>query len=379
MNKPPSKAPDGAIASAINLEFVRNAAESAHGDGLADVESFHRSLFLHQHGRELERYRQHRLSSESRLTDLETQLAGTRQRLAGEEPLLPVMDAGTPDTQPNAPWNFWDRTMFWLAAAGVACLLVFGVFNISFNLLESGIVTFTEHPVRAYLWAALLPVGALAVKIGWDFLESRRRQDVYLWTCLGIGMAAVLVWVMAYASVYPALSMTTEERIANLSVRDRGDATAGSLAQLTPGGAKQIDMLIVAAQALAEICLSAALGIYMTRLYAKHRPVRLARNPAYTQHDEARRLLEERLTRERLALADAKGNEERLEHQLSAFVAYAKSLYQKEAAQRRDRGHQKRQLLDQISEQLKTRLADADREGGSEPNGDLNRLALDSR
>lgn len=51
-------------------------------------------------------------------------------------------------------------------ALAVISLLVFGVFNVSFNLLESGIVTFTEHPVRAYLWAALLPVGALGVKVG---------------------------------------------------------------------------------------------------------------------------------------------------------------------------------------------------------------------
>ena len=378
MNQPPSNAQNGTIASAINLEFVRNVAESANGDGLAEVESFHRSLFLHQHGRDLEQFRQQRIMSESRLADLETRLLTARQRLVGEEPLLPVMEGGAPDTRPAAPWNLWDQTMFWIAAVGIACLLVFGVLNISFNLLESGIVTFTEHPVRAYLWAALLPVGALAVKIGWDFLESSRRQGIYLWTCLGIGMVAVLVWVAAYASVYPALSLTTEERIAHLSVRDEGGSTGGS-PSFAPGGAKQIDMLIVAAQAIAEICLSAALGIYMTRLYAKHRPVRLARNPAFTQHDEERRLLEESIARERLSLADAKGNEDRLEHQLNAFVAYAKSLVQKEAAQRRDRGHQKRQLLDQITEQLRSRLADADRDGGSEQNGDLNRLSLDSK
>jgi hypothetical protein len=379
MNKLPPQTPEGAIASAINLEFVRNAAEASDGDGLKDVESFHRSLFLHQHGRDLERFRQLRLLSEGRLADLETRLAGSRQRLASEEPLLPVMNEGTPDLQPTAPWNFWDRTMFWLAGAGVFCLLVFGVFNISFNLLESGIVTFTDHPIRAYLWAALLPVGALAVKIGWDLLENGRRRDNYLWACLTIGLAAVLVWVAAYASVYPSLSMTTEERIANLSVRDRGDAATGFGASLTRGGVKRIDMIIVAAQAVAEICLSAVLGIYMTRLYSRHRPVRLARNPSFDQHDEDRGRLEVALTRERLALADAIGHESSLEHQLSAFVAFARSLYQKEAALRRDRGNQKRQLLDQISEQLKSRLADADRNGVPEQNGEHNRLALESK
>lgn len=40
----------------------------------------------------------------------------------------------------------------------------------------------------AYLWAALLPVGALAVKVGWDVLASARLRTLYLWACLGIGL-----------------------------------------------------------------------------------------------------------------------------------------------------------------------------------------------
>ncbi len=363
-----------AIASAINLEYVRNLAQDGGEDGLEAVAAFHRSLFLHQHGRELERFRQQRRLSEDRLQDLEQRLQDTRRRLTGENPHVPVVEEGTPDTQPNAPWNNWDRTMFWVAAVAVVSLLVFGVFNISFNLLESGIITFTEHPVRAYLWAALLPVGALAVKVGWDFLQSPRKRDAYLWTCLGLGVLAVLVWVAAYASVYPSLSMTTEERIANLSI-----ASVGSSSALTSGGVKRIDMIIVAAQALAEICLSAALGMYMTQLYARHRPVRLAVNPTFRQLDQERRALEEGIAKERMNLADATGGEGRLEHQLSAFVAYAKSLFQKEAALKRDRGHQKRQLLDQITEQLKSRLAAADDDDSHQGNGDTNRLALDSR
>jgi hypothetical protein len=119
----------------------------------------------------------------------------------------------------------------------------------------------------------------------------------------------------------------------------------------------------------------------MTQLYSRHRPVRLAVNPTFNELDRERSALEERVSTERLNLADAIGNTQRLENQLEAFVAYAKSLFQKEAALRRDRGHQKRQLLDQITEQLRSRLAAADDEEKTEReegNGDPGRLALDS-
>lgn len=381
MNRNPAPEPEAAIASAINLEYVRNLAQGGGEQAVEEVAAFHRSLFLHRHGRDFERLRQQRKIAEDHLADLELRLRDTRDRLTGENPHVPVVENGEPDTRPNAPWNAWDRTMFWVAAAAVVSLLVFGVFNISFNLIESGIITFTEHPVRAYLWAALLPVGALAVKIGWDLLESRRRRTTYLWTCLVLGVVSVLVWVVAYASVYPALSMTTEERIAGLSIAEDA-AAGGGLSALNGSGVKHIDMIIVAAQALAEICLSAALGIYMTQIYARHRPVRLAVNPTFKQLDQERRALEERVSSERLAFAEALGDSQRLENQLEAFVAYAKSLFHKEAALRRDRGQQKRQLLDQITEQLRSRLAAADDEeqtGREAGNGDPGRLALDSR
>jgi len=373
MSKLPPNAEGSAASPAINLEFVRAVAETGGDGGLQEVEAFHRSLFLNQYGRDLERFHQQRLGSEDRLADLESRLKAVRDRLAGQQSLLPVLEDGLPDTQPTAPWNGWDRTMFAVAGISAVCLLVFGVFNVSFNLLESGIVTFMEHPVRAYLWAALLPVGALGVKIGWDFLQGPRRRAVYLWTCLTVGLLAVLVWVGTYASVYPALSVTTQEQIASLSVFE---PAGGASPQFTAGGAKRMDMILVSAQALAEICLSAALGIYMTRLYARHRPVRLARNPVFAQFDEERRALEDALAGERLALAEAKGGEERLQHQMSAFVAYARSLFQRETAQHRDRGHQRRRLLDEITQQLRAHLEASEQEAGENGsrNGDVGRL-----
>ena len=94
----------------------------------------------------------------------------------------------------------------------------------------------------------------------------------------------------------------------------------------------------------------------MTVVYSRHRPVRLAGNPLFTQLDEERGSLEDQVALERMALADARGHQSRLENQLTALLSYARSLYQKESALRRDQSQQKQQLFDQISEQLRTQL-----------------------
>ncbi len=352
MSLPSKKESTGLITPAVHLEFIQNQAGLPEEAGLEEIESYHRAVFLHHHAQDLERFQQQARIHEDRLAHLETRLRETHAKLAGTDKLVPARVDGEPDVKPGSPWNLWDRTMFVAGILGIATLLVFGILNISFNLLESGLVTFIENPIRAYFWAALLPVGALGVKVGWDFLQCRRKRDIYLWSCLAAGIGGVLVWVAAYATVYPTLSKTTKDHIESLSVFDdgRSHAAAGS------SGAKWVDIITVSAQATAEIFLSAVLGIYLTMIYAKHRPVRLAGNPMFTQLDEERRTLEETVAAERLALAEAKGSQSRLENQLSALLSYAKSMFQKEVALRRDQSQQKRALLDQISEQLRAQL-----------------------
>jgi len=222
------------ITPAVHLEFIQNQAGLAEGEVVEEIEAYHRALFLHHHAGDLERFREHARIHEDRIIHLDARLKETYARLAGLEKLVPVDLDGEPDVKPTSQWNAWDGTMFAAALLGIIVLLVFGVLNVSFNLLESGLVTFLESPVRAYFWAALLPVGALAVKVGWDFLQSRRARDIYLWICLTIGITGVLVWVGAYATVYPTLSKSTSEHINSLSVFDHG---AGAASQ--PGGPRR--------------------------------------------------------------------------------------------------------------------------------------------
>lgn len=149
--KPTAQRADPAtITPAVHLEFIRNQAELPDGAGLEAVEAYHRALFLHHHAGELERFAQQGRLHEERLAHLEARLKDTHAKLAGLEPLPPVTVDGKPDTRPCSPWNLWDRVMFAAGVLGIVLLLVFGVLNISFNLLESGLVTFLENPLRAY-------------------------------------------------------------------------------------------------------------------------------------------------------------------------------------------------------------------------------------
>src|SRR2546426_2600244 len=267
----PKSSPES-IVPAVHLEFIQNHLQNPTASGLESVEQYHRSLFLHHHAVEWEKYRQQARTHEDRIAFLEDQLKSTDLGLSARTRLVPVTVDGQEDTRPSCPWNTWDVLMFVAGCLGVVCLITFGVWNISFNLLEAGLITFRDNPVRSYLWAALLPVGALAVKIGWDFVQDRQRRDVYLWTCLLAGMLGVIVWAGAYACVYPTLSKGIGEHIASLTVFD--NQSPSSAAGLNFAGAKWIDVITVAGQAVAEIFLSAVLGIYLdrksTRLNSSH-------------------------------------------------------------------------------------------------------------
>lgn len=369
MNKAAPKSDPDSITPAVHLEFIQNQLANPDSSAPEEIEGYHRSLFLHRHAVEWETYRQQARTHGDRLAFLEGRLKETELRLSERPKLIPVaLDSGE-DVKPNAPWNFWDGCMFVVCALGIICLITFGVLNISFNLLESGFITFRENPFRSYLWAALLPVGALAVKVGWDCLSAGRSRTLYLWSCLAVGMAGVLTWVAAYACVYPTLSKGINEQIASLTVFDAPASTPNSSSGLNFAGAKWIDVVTVGGQAVAEIFLSAVLGIYLTTLYSRHRPVRLALDPAFTQLDEERRHLEEDIARERARFGEASGHLIRLENQLSALVAYGKSMFHREAAKRQDQSEKRQVILDQLSEHLRTHLESA------EP---LNRLATSS-
>ena len=344
------------IVPAVHFEFIQNHLQNPDGSAAAEIEQYHRNLFLHHHAVEWEKHKQLAKTHEEKLAFLQERLKKVDAGIAGRTRLVPVTVNGEEDVRPSAPWNAWDLLMFGASCLGVVCLITFGVWNISFNLLESGLVTFRENPLRSYLWAALLPVGALAVKIGWDMLPERRQRTTYLWTCLSLGMAGVLVWVSAYACVYPTLSKSVNDQIATLTLFDKSPGANAADSGLNFAGAKRIDVITVAGQALAEIFLSAVLGMYLTNLYSRHRPVRLAIDPAFAQLNQERTELEQAIARERLSFGEATGHLVRLDNQLAALVAYGKSMFQREAAKREDQSQKRQVILDQLSEHLRTHL-----------------------
>src|SRR5437016_13455546 len=145
-------------------------------------------------------------------------------------------------------------------------------------------------------------------------------------------MLGVFVWAGTYACVYPTLSKGIGEHIAALTVFDNQSPSAA--AGLNFAGAKWIDVITVAGQFVAEIFLSAVMGMYLTTLYARHRPVRLAYDPAYSQLSQERKSLEASIAREPWGLGEATGHLLRLENQLSALIAYGAAVLHRESARR---------------------------------------------
>ncbi len=344
------------------MEFIQNQLENAAASGPAEIEGYHRALFLHHHAVEWEKYRQQARSHADKLSFLESRLKDTELRLGERPKLVAATVDGREDLKPTLPWNRWDASMFVVCALGIVCLITFGVLNISFNLIESGFITFRDNPLRSYLWAALLPVGALAVKVGWDCLPAGTRRDLYLWTCLALGMGGVLLWVGAYSCVYPTLSKSMDEQIGSLTVFD-GQA-AGPSGHLNFAGARWVDVVTVAGQAVAEIFLSAVLGMQLNLLYARHRPVRLAVDPTFAQLEAEHRSLESEVAQARLGLGEANGHLIRLESQLSALIAYGKSMFHREAARRQDQSEKRQVILDQLSDHLRNHLSKVQPDNG---------------
>jgi hypothetical protein len=358
------KPDEGAITPPVHLEFIQNQLENPGESAAAaiEIEQYHRALFLHHHAVEWEQARQKARTHSERLAFLEGRLKDTELSLSRRPGLVPVMVDGREDTAPSPPWNAWELFMFALCCLGIVCLIAFGVSNISFNLLESGFITFRENPWRAYLWTALLPVGALAIKVGWDSIGERKTRDKYLWFCLAAGILGVLVWVGAYATVYPTLSKGINDQIASLTVFDAPSTSGAAPHGLNFAGAKWIDVITVAGQAVAEIFLSAVLGIYLTNLYLRHRPVRLARDPAAAQLDQERVSLEGSIARERQGFAEASGNIAKLENQLAALLAYGKSMFHRESARRQDQTQKRQIILEQLSDHVRHHLDSANPE-----------------
>jgi len=341
------------ITPAVHLEYIQNQAALTETPSVEEVGEYHRAIFLHHHAQEMEQLRQEAVTHEERLGFLHSRWKELQARLKATDKFVATEHEGQPDVKPAAPWNAWDRAMFIGALVSIVGLLVFGIFNISFNLLESGLVTFMENPVRAYFWAALLPVGAFGVKVGWDLLPRGKGRGVYLWSCLVLGMAGVLIWVGAYSTVYPTLSKSIADHLETLSVFDDAATTT---ANLNPAGVRRVDMVMVFAQAIAEIFLSAVLGMFMTMLYTRHRPVRLSTDPVFARLDEERERLEREIAATRRGLAAAKGRQKQFESQLAALATFAKSIYQKEISTRREQASQKEAILDQISHHVRTQL-----------------------
>src|SRR5258705_5887718 len=112
----PKSSPES-IVPAVHLEFIQNHLQNPTASGLESVEQYHRSLFLHHHAVEWEKYRQQARIHEDRIAFLEDQLKNTDLGLSARTRLVPLSLDGQEDTNPSSPRDTWDVIMY-----SVACL-----------------------------------------------------------------------------------------------------------------------------------------------------------------------------------------------------------------------------------------------------------------
>src|SRR5437667_11646047 len=115
------------IVPAVHLEFIQNHLQNPTASGLESVEQYHRSLFLHHHAVEWEKYRQQARTHEDRIAFLEGQLNTTDLGLSARTKLVPVTVDGQEDIKPTSPWHAWDLLMFAGCGVEIGCLIAFGI------------------------------------------------------------------------------------------------------------------------------------------------------------------------------------------------------------------------------------------------------------
>src|SRR5688572_30070824 len=100
------------IIPAVHLEFIQNELENPEATSIAQVEDYHRALFLHHHAVEWEKYRQQARTHEDCLTFLKSQSKSTDAGLSSRTKFVPSAVDGQADTKPSAPWTALDLLMF---------------------------------------------------------------------------------------------------------------------------------------------------------------------------------------------------------------------------------------------------------------------------
>jgi hypothetical protein len=78
------------------------------------------------------------------------------------------------------------------------------------------------------------------------------------------------------------------------------------------------------------------------------------------QLDQERARLGESIARERQGLGEANGSIVKLENQLTALLAYGKSMFHRETARRQDQTQKRQIILEQLSDHVRHHLDSAE-------------------
>jgi hypothetical protein len=170
----------------------------------------------------------------------------------------------------NVPWSVLDRFTQITFSIFSFALLGIGINTLATYLMGSGYIVFLEKPVLAYILSAVNIGVAVILKIGSAWCNndsSKRRYFLCLWVA---GLLSGLTWLGSFSILFPNIGIEgIEGIIAGLS--SETSAFKGAL-----------ERIFVASQLVAEVCIAAALWIYLERLSLKHGPLfTVEKNPVY--------------------------------------------------------------------------------------------------
>lgn len=215
------------------------------------------------------------------------------------------------DGGPAVPWTIGD--IIWLVVLYIiSCLMLLVGWNtVAQALLNSGLPSFTEHPLAAYAFS-LIPTGfAVLLKAARHILTNPEFERRYCMAVLIGAFVFGLLWAVLFAQTFRGMTQSTAEII-----RNAGNTTNND------GG-----WFYITCSILADALIAASIWNACDNIRRKHKGARAMRDPDYKPREEAVKQLENRRSREERVKSTLEGKIEAIEPSRKRFIDEAVGLF----------------------------------------------------
>jgi hypothetical protein len=206
-----------------------------------------------------------------RIEEQEEEKRKTKAVLGDTEQFLTVCSPGGE----GVPWTTFDLIKAVFFALFSLVSLAIGVNTLATYLIGSGFIVFLENPYLAYLFASVNIGITGLLKIGHAWQKDGAAKRKYVLCLLLVGLSFGVIWLITFSSIFPNIGNEDVEKIIK------------GLSEESSGYSHLMEGLFVLSQLIAEICISAAMWIYLEDLFLKHsRKEGKEKNPEYTLHED---------------------------------------------------------------------------------------------